>query len=220
LQQEAARKLGFSAAKTMMIAQQLYEGLELGELGSMGLITYMRTDSTRIATEALQDASKVIKELLGDKYLPAAPRLYGKNKNAQDAHEAIRPSQVNLDFSPDRMKQYLSRDQHRLYELIWKRFLASQMENAVFDSTRVDIEGDGCVFRATGSIIKFDGFLALYDETVEDSSESGESQNERLPNLSAHKPVTLKELLDKQHFTQPPPVKLKHRGGGSVRTRG
>ncbi|HON09797.1 MAG TPA: type I DNA topoisomerase [Chitinispirillaceae bacterium] len=205
LQQEAARKLGFSAAKTMMIAQQLYEGLELGELGSMGLITYMRTDSTRIATEALQDAAKVIKVLLGDKYLPAAPRLYGKNKNAQDAHEAIRPSQVNLDFSPDRMKQYLSRDQHRLYELIWKRFLASQMENAVFDSTRVDIEGDGCVFRATGSIIKFDGFLALYDETVEDSSESGESQNERLPDLSAHKPVTLKEFLDKQHFTQPPP---------------
>ncbi|NLG18509.1 MAG: type I DNA topoisomerase [Fibrobacter sp.] len=205
LQQEGARKLGFSAAKTMMIAQQLYEGLELGELGSMGLITYMRTDSTRIATEALQDAVKVIKILSGDKYLPAAPRLYGKNKNAQDAHEAIRPSQVNPDFAPEKLKQYLSRDQLRLYELIWKRFLASQMENAIFDSTRVDIEGDGCLFRATGSIIKFDGFLALYDETVEDNSESGESQNERLPELSAQKPVSLKDLLEKQHFTQPPP---------------
>jgi DNA topoisomerase I len=205
LQQESARKLSFSAAKTMMIAQQLYEGLELGELGSMGLITYMRTDSTRIADEALVDARKVIAGLFLDKHLPQAPRIYGKTKNAQDAHEAIRPSQVNLDFSPDRVKPYLSRDQFRLYELIWKRFLASQMENALFDATRVDIEGDRCVFRANGSIMKFEGFLALYDESVEDSSDNGEGQNERLPEMVANTPVELRTVTEKQHFTQPPP---------------
>jgi len=206
LQQEAARKLGFSAAKTMMVAQQLYEGLELGDLGSLGLITYMRTDSTRIAQEALQDARKVIEALFDNRHLPAQPRFYGKKKNAQDAHEAIRPSQVNLEFSPERVKPYLSKDQYRLYELIWKRFLASQMENAVFDSTRVDIEADKCIFRTTGSIIKFDGFLALYDETVEDSSDANaESLNERLPELNVNTQVALNKLTDKQHFTQPPP---------------
>ncbi len=206
LQQEAARKLGFSAAKTMMVAQQLYEGLELGDLGSLGLITYMRTDSTRIAQEALQDARKVIGTLFGDKHLPSQPRLYGKKKNAQDAHEAIRPSQVNLDFSPERVKPYLSKDQFRLYELIWKRFLASQMENAVFDSTRVDIEADKCIFRTTGSIIKFEGFLALYDETVEDNSDlNADSQNERLPEMEPNTEVKLNKLMEKQHFTQPPP---------------
>ncbi|HEX2956647.1 MAG TPA: type I DNA topoisomerase [Chitinispirillaceae bacterium] len=203
LQQEASKKLGFTAAKTMMVAQQLYEGLELGHLGSLGLITYMRTDSTRIAQEAVADARKVIGELYGDKHLPSAPRVYGKNKNAQDAHEAIRPSQVNGDFHPDRVKGYLSKDQFRLYELIWKRFLASQMENAIFDSTRVDISGDNCVFRANGSILKFDGFLALYDETVEDNTES--EGDERLPDLQKNVDVNLKQLIDKQHFTQPPP---------------
>ena len=187
-----------------MIAQQLYEGLELGELGALGLITYMRTDSTRIAEEALTDARKVIGSLYDQRHLPSAPRRYGKNKNAQDAHEAIRPSQVNLDFTPEKVKDYLSKDQYRLYDLIWKRFLASQMENAIFDSTRVDIEGAKCVFRTTGSIIKFEGFLALYDETVEDNNE-GENQNERLPELQPNKQVQLKKLTEKQHFTQPPP---------------
>jgi DNA topoisomerase-1 len=205
LQQEAARKLGFSAARTMMVAQQLYEGLELGNLGSMGLITYMRTDSTRIAAEAIADARAVVKELFGAKHVPASPRYYGKSKNAQDAHEAIRPSQVNLDFAPDRVKGFLTREQHRLYELIWKRFLASQMENALFDSTRADISGGGCVFRASGSIMKFDGFLALYDETVEDAADTGEGQNEKLPELAVGGTVEKKELVDKQHFTQPPP---------------
>ncbi len=205
LQQEAARKLGFSAAKTMMIAQQLYEGLELGELGSLGLITYMRTDSTRIADEALRDARTVIETLFTPKHLPKASRTYGKNKNAQDAHEAIRPSQVNTDFSPDKVKDYLTKDQHKLYDLIWKRFLASQMENAISDSTRVDIDGDGCIFRATGSIIKFDGFLALYDESTDESNVDGEKENERLPDVQAKKPVGLKSLNEKQHFTQPPP---------------
>ncbi len=205
LQQEAARKLGFSAAKTMMIAQQLYEGLELGSLGSLGLITYMRTDSTRIADEALKDARTVIGSLFDERHLPKAPRTYGKNKNAQDAHEAIRPSQVNVDFSPDKVKNYLSKDQHRLYDLVWKRFLASQMENAISDSTRVDIDGDGCIFRATGSIIKFDGFLALYDESTDEVSENGEKENERLPDVQPKKAVSLKNISEKQHFTQPPP---------------
>jgi DNA topoisomerase-1 len=205
LQQEAARKLNFSATKTMIIAQQLYEGLELGELGSMGLITYMRTDSTRIADEAMTAARTLIGTVYGAKYLPEGPRLYAKNKNAQDAHEAIRPSQVTQELAPDKVKQYLSKDQARLYELVWKRFLASQMTNALYDSTRIDITASGCVFRATGSIQKFDGFLALYEETVEEPAEEGDDENVRLPDISAGITVPLKNILDKQHFTQPPP---------------
>ncbi|MBN1576300.1 MAG: type I DNA topoisomerase [Chitinispirillaceae bacterium] len=205
LQQEAARKLGFSAAKTMMVAQQLYEGLELGIHGSLGLITYMRTDSTRLAQEAMSDARNVIKTLFDEQHLPQSPRFYGRSKNAQDAHEAIRPSQVTLDFAPAKVKDFLSKDQSKLYELIWKRFLASQMENAVFNATRVDSIADNCVFRTTGSIMKFDGFLALYDETVEDGSENGEGANERLPDLQVGNCPALIELSEKQHFTQPPP---------------
>jgi DNA topoisomerase-1 len=204
LQQEAARKLGFSAAKTMMIAQQLYEGLELGSLGTLGLITYMRTDSTRIADEALANARSIITELYDADHVPAEPRMYGKSKNAQDAHEAIRPSQASLEFAPDRIGEYLSRDQVRLYELIWKRFLASQMSNAVFDFTRIDITADQCVFRATGSIMKFDGFLALYDETTEETSDN-EGQNDRMPNIEKGSRVAIQKFIDKQHFTQPPP---------------
>lgn len=205
MQQEASRKLGYSAAKTMMIAQQLYEGLDLGELGSLGLITYMRTDSTRIAQEALADARTVITELYGPTFVQSVPRVYGKSKNVQDAHEAVRPSQVDLAFSPDKVRSYLSKDQYRLYELIWKRFLASQMENAVFDLTRIDLAGDNCVFRANGSIIKFQGFLVLYDESTEDSSDGGEGLNDKLPVFELKAAVSLRELADKQHFTQPPP---------------
>jgi DNA topoisomerase-1 len=206
LQQEASRKLNYSATKTMIIAQQLYEGLELGELGSMGLITYMRTDSTRIADEALASSKALIESQYGKKYLPESQRIYAKSKNAQDAHEAIRPSQVSQEFAPDNVKQYLSKEQFRLYELIWKRFLASQMENALYDSTRIDIDAAGCVFRATGSIQKFDGFLALYEETVEEpSTENGEDENVRLPEIGPGADLPLKNLLDKQHFTQPPP---------------
>lgn len=208
IQQEAARKLNFSATKTMIIAQQLYEGLELGELGSMGLITYMRTDSTRIADEALASSKAFIESQFGQKYLPETQRVYAKNKNAQDAHEAIRPSQISLEFVPEKVKQYLSKDQFRLYELVWKRFLASQMANAVYDSTRIDISAEGCVFRATGSIQKFDGFLALYEETVEEPAvvtENAEDENVRLPEVASGASVPLKNILDKQHFTQPPP---------------
>ncbi len=206
MQQEAARKLSFSAAKTMMVAQQLYEGLELGDMGVQGLITYMRTDSTRIGDEAIDGARKLVREEYDERYLPKKPRTYGKSKNAQDAHEAIRPSQISAAYTPDRVKQYLSRDQHRLYELIWKRFLASQMANAVFDQTRIDIGADGCSFRATGSIMKFAGFLTLYDETKEDSSEDKESgSNDLLPELEEGTRMTLKEFIPSQHFTQPPP---------------
>ena len=205
LQQEAARKLNYSATKTMIIAQQLYEGLELGDLGSMGLITYMRTDSTRIAQEALTSARALIGSQFGANYLPGDPRTYAKNKNAQDAHEAIRPSQVTAEFSPEKVKQFLSKDQYRLYELIWKRFLASQMTNALYDSTRIDVTAAGCLFRATGSIQKFDGFLALYDESAEETQENGEDVNDRLPEVAVNAAVALQKLLDKQHFTQPPP---------------
>jgi len=204
LQQDASRKLNYSATKTMIIAQQLYEGLELGDLGSMGLITYMRTDSTRTAQEALVAARALIADM-GEKYLPSEPRMYAKNKNAQDAHEAIRPSQVSADFHPEKVKQYLSKDQFRLYELVWKRFLASQMTNALYDSTRIDLSAGGCVFRATGSIQKFDGFLLLYEETVDETQENGEDENVRLPEIAEGAKVPLKSILDKQHFTQPPP---------------
>jgi len=205
LQQESARKLNFSAAKTMIIAQQLYEGLELGKLGSMGIITYMRTDSTRIANEALSSARAYISSAFGEKYLSTAPRIYTKNKNAQDAHEAIRPVQISQEFSPQNLKKYLSKDQYKLYEIIWKRFLASQMADAIYDSTKIDIGCQNCIFRASGSILRFDGFLILYDETSEETVENGEDINENLPDLSVNTYVTLNEFIEKQHFTQPPP---------------
>jgi len=204
LQQESARKLGYSAAKTMLIAQQLYEGLELGGLGTLGLITYMRTDSTRVADEAVASARALISDAYGGTYLPPEPRVYGKSKTAQDAHEAIRPSQVSLDFQPAQVKKYLSKDQFRLYELIWKRFLASQMVNAVFDSARIDLAVEGCIFRSTGSILKFDGFLTLYDESTEDKGDE-EGQNERLPDIAVNVQVPVIDVAGRQHFTQPPP---------------
>ncbi|MBD3421920.1 MAG: type I DNA topoisomerase [Chitinivibrionales bacterium] len=206
LQQEAARKLGYSAAKTMIIAQQLYEGLELGEMGGTGLITYMRTDSTRIADEAITNARETIEQLYDKNHLPDSPRIFSKKKNAQDAHEAIRPAQITLDYAPDQLKKFLSRDQLRLYELIWKRFLASQMANARFDVTRIDITAGDYLFRARGQIMKFDGFLALYDETKDDSkSDSAEDQNDRLPDLTKGSSLSCRETIKKQHFTQPPP---------------
>lgn len=204
LQQDAARKLGFSAAKTMVVAQQLYEGLELGELGSTGLITYMRTDSTRVSDDAVTAARQMIVDLYDDRHIPDAPRKYGKAKNAQDAHEAVRPAQVAPEYSPEKIKGFLSKDQLRLYTLVWRRFFGSQMSDAIFDSTRVDIGADGCLFRANGSILKFEGFLAIYDETREDSNGNGEGDNERLPDIQAGTPAELRELIKKQHFTQPP----------------
>ncbi|MBN1982162.1 MAG: type I DNA topoisomerase [Chitinivibrionales bacterium] len=207
MQQEAARKLGFSAAKTMLVAQQLYEGLDCGQLGTVGLITYMRTDSVRIAQEALVAVRELIVDQYNGSYLPEAARVYGKSENAQDAHEAIRPSQISTEFDPKNLKDYLSKDQLRLYELVWKRFIASQMSNAVFDATKVDICVDDCLFRASGQVMKFDGFLTLYDETKEEAPKNTEAddKNEFLPALTQGTVLQALSVTGKQHFTQPPP---------------
>jgi len=204
LQQDAARAFGFSSAKTMQVAQQLYEGVSLGKGGNVGLITYMRTDSTRISNEALFAAKKLISQLFDERYQLEKPRFYGKSDGAQDAHEAIRPAHIEVSYAPSRIHNYLSKDQLKLYELIWKRFIASQMPDAVLDATRIDFTVENCVFRANGSVVKFDGFLAVYEETSETSgSESGE--NEKLPNLTPNQSFTPVNLDKKQHFTKPAP---------------
>ena len=206
LQQEASRKLRFTAKKTMLVAQQLYEGLEISNEGSVGLITYMRTDSTRIAQEALQAARGYIKTTYGTEYLPGRAVNYRSKKGAQDAHEAIRPT-VPLRI-PAELKPYLNSDQYRLYELIWMRFIASQMNPAVFDATTIDVKAGTYLFRATGSVIKFDGFRRIYmegkDDTAVDENESSE-ENVSLPVLKEGDTLDLRKLEPKQHFTQPPP---------------
>ncbi|MDD4179550.1 MAG: type I DNA topoisomerase, partial [Candidatus Margulisbacteria bacterium] len=169
LQQEAARKLGFSAKKTMMLAQKLYEGEEVEGEGRVGLITYMRTDSVRIAAEAEAEVRKYIAENIGKKYLPPAAVKYKKKKQAQDAHEAIRPTSTLR--TPDKIKVSLKGDEFKLYDLIWKRFVACQMEAAVFDQTSVDIAAGEYIFRATGSVSKFDGFLKIYEESTDEDGE-------------------------------------------------
>lgn len=200
LQQEAARKLNFRAKKTMMLAQQLYEGIELGKEGTVGLITYMRTDSTRISEVAQTEAANYIKEEYGENYLREEQRKDKKQVNAQDAHEAIRPSSTYRD--PNSMKDFLSRDQFRLYKLIWDRFLASQMAPAVMDTMSVDLQNGNVLFRATGSKIKFPGFMKLYVEGTDDQVEEKENM---LPDLKEGDEVIQKDLDPKQHFTQPPP---------------
>ena len=206
LQQEASRKLRFTAKRTMSIAQQLYEGLEIGNEGSVGLITYMRTDSTRVAQEALQAARTYIKTTYSADYLPARAVNYRSKKGAQDAHEAIRPT-VPL-RTPAELKPYLSGDQYRLYDLIWKRFIASQMMPAILDATTIDIKAGNYLFRATGSVIKFKGFRRIYmegqDDIAADESEAGE-ENINLPTLKEGDTLDLRKLEPKQHFTQPPP---------------
>ena len=206
LQQEASRKLRYTAKKTMMIAQQLYEGLTIGEEGSIGLITYMRTDSTRIAQDALTAARKYIKTQYGSDYLPARAIHYKSKKGAQDAHEAVRPT-LNL-RTPKSLKPYLSNDQYRLYDLIWKRFIACQMNPAILDATTIDIKAGHYLFRATGSVIKFDGFRRIYmegqdDVTNGDNNEGDENVN--LPDVAEGDVLDLRKLEPKQHFTQPPP---------------
>ena len=219
LQQEASRKLNFPARKTMQIAQQLYEGVELGPQGSTGLITYMRTDSTHVAVVAQQEARRVIEERFGRQYLPPAPPVYtSKTPRAQEAHEAIRPTQVSRD--PEQVKQYLTSDQYKLYRLIWQRFVASQMANAVFDQTTVDVgagpvvaaSGDGraprtrpYTFRAVGSVIRFDGFIKVYREGRDAGDAEDEMDRAALPPLSEGEPLDLLKLWPEQHFTQPPP---------------
>jgi DNA topoisomerase I len=200
LQQEAARKLNFRARKTMMLAQQLYEGIELGANGTVGLITYMRTDSTRISEVAQAEAAEYIRKEYGEDYLKEEQRKDKKQSNAQDAHEGIRPTSTLRE--PNSVKQYLSRDQFRLYKLIWERFLASQMSQAIMDTMSVDLQNGNVLFRATGSKIKFPGFMKLYVEGTDDQVDEG---NKMLPDLSEGDEVFKKDITPKQHFTQPPP---------------
>ncbi len=201
LQQEAARKLRFTAKKTMAVAQQLYEGLEIGDEGMSGLITYMRTDSTRVAKEAIDSVRQLIGDRYGSAYLPGKPVYYRSKKGAQDAHEAIRPTSVER--TPESIKQFLKRDQYALYGLIWKRFVASQMKPAIFDVTTVDIKAGKYTFRANGSIIKFRGFMSVYLEGKDDSLE--EDKESILPELVEGQILQLLGLTPEQHFTQPPP---------------
>lgn len=200
LQQEAARKLNFRAAKTMRIAQQLYEGVSIGSEGNMGLITYMRTDSTRISPTATQEAREYILNEFGTAYAPEEVRVHGNREGAQDAHEAIRPTSIYRE--PERLKQYLSRDQYRLYKLIWERFLASQMAPAVLDTVSVDIEVNGALFRATGSTIKFPGYMKIY---IEGNDDGKKEEEKLLPPLKEDQVLDVKGIEPKQHFTQPPP---------------
>ncbi|MGC8669191.1 MAG: type I DNA topoisomerase [Chthonomonadales bacterium] len=202
LQQEAARKLGFSNKRTMTVAQQLYEGIELGEEGAVGLITYMRTDSTRVAAEAQTQAREFIIQQFGEAYVPPSPRQYAAKRTAQDAHEAIRPTSVLR--TPDLMASFLSQDQLRLYRLIWTRFLASQMAAALYSITTADIEANGFVFRATGSVVVFDGFTRIYTEG-KDSDEQADEERPPLPQLAKGQDLELIGLLPRQHFTEPPP---------------
>jgi DNA topoisomerase-1 len=210
LQQEAAKRLGFSAQRTMRIAQQLYEGVEVGAEGSVGLITYMRTDSTRVAQSAAEHAQSWVEDQFGKKYLPGSLRLWGgkQQKGAQEAHEAIRPT--DIERRPEQLRQYLDRDQQRLYELIWMRFVAGQMASAVYDTTTVDFDlpgadGRSYLFRATGSVVKFDGFTRLYQEAREEGDHRTLDDLAPLPPLEEKLECTLHGLLPEQHFTQPPP---------------
>ncbi len=201
LQQEAIRKLRFSAKKTMMVAQQLYEGIDLGPGEPVGLITYMRTDSTRIADEAAQEALVLIRATYGQDYSLAKPRFF-KNKNkAQDAHEAIRPTSVA--HTPEKMKRYLNKDQMALYTLIWQRFVASQMAQALIDQKTLSIAAGDYTFTASGSSVKFPGFLAVY-QSADDEAESNKKR-QPLPELAEQSPLELLGIEPKQHFTQPPP---------------
>jgi len=207
LQQDASRKLRFSVKRAMMIAQRLYEGVELGEEGSVGLITYMRTDSTRVAPEALTEVREYIGSNYGPRYLPESPNTYKEKKEAQGAHEAIRPTSAMR--HPDQIKQYLKEDEYKVYSLIWQRFVASQITPAIFDQTTVDIDAksgsDAFWFRVTGSVEKFDGFLKVYKESREGKDEEEEELKHKLPPLEAGQKLTLRSLKPEQHFTEPPP---------------
>ena len=204
LQQDAGRKLGFSAKKTMTVAQQLYEGIEMGEEGPVGLITYMRTDSVRIAAEAQAEARQWATERLGAEYVPDAPPVYKSRGSAQEAHEAVRPSDVTRE--PKALTRFLGKDQLALYRLIWERFMASQLMPALYDTVAADIEANGTVFRAQGQTLKFKGFTAVYVESREDGDAAGEDDAESaVPNLEEGEVLALLALDPKQHFTQAPP---------------
>ncbi len=199
LQQEASKKLGFTSKRTMKAAQELYEGVDIEGIGAVGLITYMRTDSLRISDEAKAAAAEYIENVYGKEYLPDKPRVFKSKNNAQDAHEAIRPSLPEL--TPARVKSSLTSDQNKLYDLIWSRFIASQMANALLDTVSADISANGCVFRASGYSVKFNGFTVLYEE----ATEGKEAAKKELPPLAVGDKPKLKSIGGNQHFTQPPP---------------
>ena len=221
-QQDASRKLGISVKRAMMLAQRLYEGVDLGDEGTVGLITYMRTDSTRVSNEALAEARQLIERDYGKQYLPDQPNVFKtKQQGAQEAHEAIRPTEASR--HPDELKQYLHEDEMKVYKLIWQRFVASQMAPAVFDQTTVDIDAltpasatpalagnpaaeDGrCQFRVTGTVPKFDGFLKVYEEAKDARDEEDEALKHKLPPLAEGQKLKLRSLKPEQHFTEPPP---------------
>lgn len=206
LQQEAARRLRFNAKRTMMLAQKLYEGVELGDEGRVGLITYMRTDSTRLSDDAVRDVREYIFSNYGKEFVPEAPRQFKKGKSSQDAHEAIRPT--SLKFTPKYVKRYLDKELYALYELIWNRFVACQMAPAVFEQTTVDVAGGDYLFRATDTVPKFRGFLQVYDDLVDEAEkENGEEEDPRSslpPNLNPQDRAEVTNVLPNQHFTKPP----------------
>jgi DNA topoisomerase I len=208
LQQEAARKLRFSVKRTMMLAQRLYEGVELGKEGLTGLITYMRTDSTRVSQDALGEVRQLITERFGAAYLPASPNFYRSRKGAQDAHEAIRPTSAMR--PPEAIQKFVGEDEFKLYRLVWMRFVASQMNPAVFDQTTIEVnakasEGATYLFRATGSVPKFDGFLAVYEEGKDQKDEEDEELKHKLPLVAEGEVLKFRSLDPQQHFTEPPP---------------
>jgi DNA topoisomerase-1 len=207
LQQESSRKLRFSVKRTMMLAQGLYEGKEIGADGATGLITYMRTDSTRVSDDALAEVRAFITERYGEAFVPAAANVYKTKKDAQDAHEAVRPTSVLR--TPESLESFLAEDELKLYRLIWMRFIASQMNPALLDQTTIDINAVGKskashIFRATGSVLKFEGFLKVYEEG-KDVKDEDDDEVKKLPAVTEGETLRFKELLPEQHFTEPPP---------------
>ena len=198
LQQEASRKLNFRSKRTMKVAQELYEGIEIPEMGAVGLITYMRTDSLRISNDAIAEAGEYIKGRWGEKYLPEKPRIFRTKAGAQDGHEAIRPTMPSLE--PDRIKSSLTSDQYKMYKLIWERFIACQMAECIQKTTGAEITGGKYIFKATGYRVEFDGFTTLYVE----GQDSEEEKQTELPPLEKDMQVRPKEIVPNQHFTQPP----------------
>jgi DNA topoisomerase-1 len=208
LQQESARKLRFSVKRTMILAQRLYEGIEIGKEGAVGLITYMRTDSTRVGDDAIAETRQYIAERYGAEFLPPAPNIYKGKKDAQDAHEAVRPT--SMAYAPEVVEKYLAEDEMKLYRLIWNRSVASQMMPALFDQTTIDVAAKGkdgveYTFRATGSVPKFDGYLKVYQEGKDQIDEEDEELKHRLPAVTEGELLRFKALTPEQHFTEPPP---------------
>src|SRR5215472_5181509 len=208
LQQESSRKLRFSVKRTMMLAQRLYEGVELGKEGAVGLITYMRTDSTRVSDDALRDVRQYVGDRYGKEFLPGAANVYKSKKDAQDAHEAIRPTSTA--YTPEAVEKHLAEDEMKLYRLIWNRFVASQMMPALYDQTTIDVSAQGkkgveYLFRATGSVLKFEGFLKIYQEGKDQTDDDDEELKHRLPQVTEGETLRFRAIRPEQHFTEPPP---------------